>query len=96
MATQESNQIIQIVNGNFSPFEASDMLHELITSRINYQNIQMLRMWEGNHHFDSNEWDKKTEAMVKEKTEVIALLEKAKREGLKVEIIGNIEVRFCE
>lgn len=94
MVAQETNQIIQIANGNFSPFEASDMLNELITSRINYHQVQMLRMWEGDHHFDSNEWNRKIDAMIKEKTEAIALIAKAKKEGLRVEIIGHIEVRL--
>jgi len=94
MVGKEFNQIVQIVDGNFSPTEASDMLNELITSRINFHNIQMLRMWEGNHRYNSNEWDKKMEALEKERAEAIALLAKAKKEGCNVEIIGDIKVRL--
>lgn len=94
MVAKEINQFIQIVNGNFPPFEASDILNELIRSRINYHKIQMLKMWEGNHHFDSREWNKEIETMMMEKTQALALIAKAKEEGLKVEIVGNIEVRL--
>jgi hypothetical protein len=94
MEAKELNQVIQIVNGNFSPFDASDMLNDLITSRISYHHVQMLRMWEGNHHFDSNDSRIKMEEMIKEKTEAIALIAKAKNEGLCVEITGNIEVKL--
>lgn len=94
MVGKEFNQIVQIVDGSFSPTEASDMLNELIKSRINFHNIQMLRMWEGNHHYNSNEWDKKIEVLKKERAEAIALLAKAKKEGFNVEIIGDIKVRL--
>lgn len=94
MVAKEINQVIQTINADFSPLEARDMLNELITNRINYHQVQMLRKWEGDHHFDSNEWNKKMDAMIKEKTEAIALIAKAKKEDLRVEIIENIEVRL--
>lgn len=96
MVGKDFNQIIQVVNGNFSPAEAREMLNELITSRINFHNIQMLRMWEANHRYDSSEGDKKINAMRKEKTEAIELIEKAKREGFNVEIIGEIKVKLSK
>lgn len=96
MVAKESNHIIQIVNGNFSPYEANDLLDELVRSRVNHHKIQMLRTWEGNHRFDSKDLDKQIEFIIKEKTEANALLAKAKMENLKVEIIGNIEVRLTK
>lgn len=96
MLPKEINQIVQVVNGNFSPYEASDMLNELVKSRVNFHNVQMLRMWEGNHHFDAKEWNKKIETMKQERTDAIALIAKAKKEGFMVELIGNIEVRLSK
>ncbi len=94
MVAKDINQVIQIVNGKFSPVEANEMLHELVKSRISYDKVQMLKMWISDNHFDSRESNYKIDAMNKGKAEAMALIEKAKREGLKVEIIGNIEVRL--
>lgn len=94
MVGKEFNQIVQIVNGSFSPTEAGEMLNDLITTRINFHNIQMLRMWEGNHRYNASEWDKKMETLKKDRAEAIALIAKAKKEGFEVEIIGDIKVRL--
>ncbi len=96
MVAKEINQVIQTVNGKFSPTEASDLLNELIASRINHHNIQMLSVWERNHQQDSNDSSGKIELMKKQKLEAIDLITKARKEGLKVEIIGNIEVRLSK
>ncbi|MCE7923142.1 MAG: hypothetical protein DYG98_08790 [Haliscomenobacteraceae bacterium CHB4] len=96
MVGKDFNQIIQIVNGNFSPVEAREMLNELITSRINFHNIQMLKRWEANHRYDPSEDDKKINAMRKGKAEAIELIEKAKREGFNIEIIGDIKVKLSK
>lgn len=96
MVAKEINQVIQTVNGKFSPTEANDLLNELIASRINHHNIQMLSVWEHNHQQDSNDASGKIELMKKQKLEAIDLIAKARKEGLKVEIIGNIEVKLSK
>lgn len=96
MVAKGVSQTIQIVNENFSPFEANDLLDELIRSRINHHKIQTWKMWEGNHGFEAKGRDKEIESIVKQKSEAIALIAKATKENLKVEIIGNIEVRLIK
>jgi hypothetical protein len=96
MVAKEINQIIQLADGQFSPADARDILHELTNSRVNYHNIQCLRMWEGNHHFDSNNENKQIDVLKKEKMDAIALIAKAQKEGYDIQITGNIEVRLSK
>ncbi len=93
MGAKETIQKIQLVDGCFSPSEALDMIEEIIDGRIKFHNIQMLRMWEGNHHFDSSYWDKKMEELKQEMKTAFQLIREAKKEGFQVEICGHLEVR---
>jgi hypothetical protein len=53
-------------------------------------------MWEGDHRFDSQDWDQQVEEIIKEKSEALDLITKAKKEGLRIEITGNIGVRLSK
>jgi hypothetical protein len=96
MITKEIASIISLIEGKFSPEEAAEIIETMVADRIRFHNIQMLRMWEGNHNFDSKHWDKKIEEMKADKNMAKQLIDEAKREGYKVEIVTNIEVRISK
>lgn len=45
---------IQLVDGTFTPTEASDVINALIDEKINFHKIQRLKIYEGNHQGKTN------------------------------------------
>ena len=50
-------QKFQLVKGDFSPSEASDVIMSLIDEKINFHQKQRLQNWEQNHKSNSDEID---------------------------------------
>ena len=73
METKELTQIanaiqkIQLVKGEFTPSEASDVIMNLIDVKINFHKIQRLQIWEGNHICKTNQLDGRIQELEKEK-----------------------------
>jgi len=94
--TKETACSIPLIEGRFSPGEASEIIETIVDERVRLHNIQMLRMWEGNHKFDSAFWDKKIQAMKAEKELAKDFIAEARKDGYKVEIVSTIEVRISK
>ena len=68
MTTKEIVSMIPLIEGTFSPKEATEIIETMVDDRVRFHSLQMLRMWEGNHKFDSSYWSKKIREMKEEKT----------------------------
>ncbi len=96
MLTKEILQTIQLANENCQPDEAWEMIDTLIDERISQHNIQMLRNWEGNHHFDSKPFDQKISDMKSQRKEIKSLIAQAKAQGYNIEVKAHIEVKMVK
>ena len=96
MLTKEILQTIQLVNENYQPDEAWEMIDNLIDERSRQHNIQMLRKWEGNHSFDSRHLDGKIMEMKSQAKAVKSLIEQAKNYGFNIEVTASIEVKMVK
>jgi len=81
MLVQEPVQKIKVIEDNFSPVEAKQVMHSLIDQYINYYNLLYLRNWEADHHFNSADIDRKIKLLKSMKRNVEDTVRKAEREG---------------
>ncbi len=96
MLTKKVSHTIQLVKDNCPPDEAAELIETLVGDRIRLHNIQMLRCWEGNHHFDTTKADHKIVELKAQNKSARALIAEARELGFNVEVSASIEVRLVK
>jgi len=89
-------QNIQLVKGEFTPSEASDIIMSLIDEKINFHQKQRLQKWEQNHKTNSEELDDRIKQLEKEKQTTKAFIANAKNLKNNITINGILEITIVE
>ncbi len=89
-------ETIQLVDGTFTPSEASDIIGALIDEKINFHKIQRLQLWEGNHAKPTHQLDSRIEALEKEKAVAKAFIGQYRGSDQKISINGILELKVVE
>ena len=87
---------IQLVKGEFTPVEASHIIMNLISEKINFHKIERLQIWEANHNCKTEQIDARIEELENEKLVAKQLISIAKELGAKLKINSSLEVSFTE
>ncbi|MEC7771573.1 MAG: hypothetical protein VX798_10335 [Bacteroidota bacterium] len=83
---------IQLVDGKFNPTEASDVITSLIDEKINFHKIQRLKIWEGNHHCNTNVLNNRIQELEQEKQIARDIVNQARTKGKSLTINGILEI----
>lgn len=67
MVATEVTQKINLIDGKFTPSEASDIIEALIREKINFHKIQRLQSWIGDENCDTEQLSGRIGELVKEK-----------------------------
>lgn len=94
--TARSTQKIQLVNGEFTPSEASDVIIGLINEKINFHKIQRLQLWEGNHKCETNQLDSRITELKEEKRIASEFISSIRSNGKNLKINGILEISVSE
>ena len=85
METKQSSKIetkqVQLIDGEFTPTQAFDILNSLIDQKINYHKIENLQLWEKNHDNDPQPFIDRIQQLEEEKKAIDVYLSKLKKEG---------------
>lgn len=92
--TQE--QEIQLVKGEFTPSQASDVIMSLITQKINYHKIEGLQNWERDHKYDQEPLNNRINELEEEKRIAADFISKMREQGKNLKIKGIIEMTASE
>ncbi|MBQ0736111.1 hypothetical protein [Aquimarina celericrescens] len=84
---------IKLIEGNFSPFEAADVLFSLIANKIKFHNLQMLQTKKGVDP-DNLHSAKRISELKHEKNVIRDMILKARDEGYELEIYGSVEIKM--
>jgi RNA binding exosome subunit len=96
-ATAEKiNQKIQLVKGEFTAAEASDVILSLIEEKINFHKVRKLQQWEGNHRFETKLLDSRIDELREEKKVAKEFLDQMKSEGRSMKINGVLEITITD
>ncbi|OBX27298.1 hypothetical protein LX77_02941 [Gelidibacter algens] len=93
--TEKLNQKIQLVKGEFTPSEASDIIINLINEKINFHKLQRLQMWEGDHACKTDELDGRIGELEKEKAIAREFINSIKGLGKNLKINGVLEITIA-
>lgn len=89
-------QKIQLVKGEFSPLEGSDLVLSLIDEKINFHRKQRFQKWEQNHENSLDELDNRIKQLEKEKLAVIEFIANAKNLNSNLIINSILEITAVE
>lgn len=90
--TEELTQNIQLVKGEFTPSEASDIITNLIDKKIKFHEIQRLQMWESNHKCTTGQLDGRIQELEREKEIARDFIKNSRKLGQNLKINGTLEI----
>jgi len=93
---EKATQKIELVKGEFTPSEASDVIMKLIDVKINFHKIQRLQIWEGNHKCQTNQLDGRIQELEREKEIARDFIDSKRGLGLNLIINGTLELSVSE
>lgn len=96
VSIEKATQNVQLVNGNFTPSEASHIIMNLIDEKINFHKIQRLQIWEGNHICRTEQLDGRIKELEKEKEKTREFINKTRSLGKDLKINGILEISIAE
>ncbi|MFI8604629.1 hypothetical protein ACIGCP_09220 [Cellulophaga baltica] len=102
MKTQElemtpiATQKVQLVKGEFTPSEASDIVINLIREKINFHKLQRLQLWEGDHNCKTDQIDTRIDELNQEKETMLKFINSHRNLGVTLKINGIIELEVAE
>jgi hypothetical protein len=94
MVTTEVLQKIRLVDGQFTPSEASDVVSSLINEKINFHKIQRLGMFIHDEDQDAAELNGRVQELIEERKKAKAIIAEARAKGYNVKINGILEITF--
>ncbi len=87
---------VQLVDGIFTPTEASDVISSLIREKINFHKLNRLSMRGGNVNSDSGYDDSRVTELIEKRKEFKAICIEAKLTGKKIKINGVLEIEVID
>ncbi len=89
-------QKIQLVDGDFTVSEASDVVMLLIDEKINFHKLQRLSLSEGFSGADTNYPDGRIGELEHEKSIAKAFFTKVRKTGATIKINGTLEISLSK
>lgn len=89
-------QKVQLIEGEFTPSEASDVISSLITEKINFHKLQRLGRWEGDENADCTYPNSRIQELEEEQKIAEEFIKIARSESQNLRISGTIEISFDE
>lgn len=89
-------QKVQLVEGQFTPSEASDIISALIDEKINFHKLQRLGRTEGNIHADCEYPNNRVKELEDERMIAKEFIKIARKEGQNLRINGTLEISFSK
>lgn len=87
---------IQLVDGEFTPSQASDIISSLINQKINYHNLEGLQNWERNHKYDQEPLRNRIKELEDAMKRTKDFISELKDNGKNVKIDGVIKISVVE
>lgn len=93
---KNQERTIQLLDGEFTPSQASDVIFSLISQKINYHNLEGLQNWERNHKYDQEPLRNRINELEDAMKQTKDFMLKLKDSGKNVKIEGVIKMSVVE
>ena len=91
MTSTEIAHDLKLIEGEFTPSEALDLINGFIKQKINFHKIHRLSMFEGDVNCDTSDDDSRVAQLERAKADFRAFYQEAKSLNKKVRISGTLE-----
>jgi len=95
IATEVKHQV-NLIDGEFTPSEAKDVINTLIREKVNFHKLNRLSMWEGDTQSDTSFDDGRISQLLQSKEDFIQVYNKAKAAGKKVKLTGVVHIELID
>jgi hypothetical protein len=96
MMVSEVIQKVQLIEGDFTPSEANDVICALIEEKINFHKLQRLSLFEGDITANVKYPSGRIAELYEEKKIAKEFIAMARAQGSKLKINGTIEIELIE
>ena len=86
-------ELIQLVQGTFTPSQATDIVLSLLSQKINYHKLEEIQLWEKDHTFDLEPLKNRIAQLENEKIKASEFINQMKLNGSNLEINGVLEMK---
>jgi hypothetical protein len=87
---------VQLINGQFTPSQAADLISALIQEKINFHKLHRLAMCEGDIHSDTGADDSCIARLERELADFKALAREARAAGKQMRISCSLDVELTD
>lgn len=91
-ALQVDKKEIKLIDGEFTPTQASDILNAMIDQKINFHKIENLQHWEKDHDNDPKPFIDRIQQLEDEKKALDTYITQIKKSGKNVRIDGLLSL----
>lgn len=96
LETKTEVQSIKLIDGIFSPNQTSDIIRDLIDTKINFHKLSRLSLTEGNHDDEATYDNKRLDELISEKERLLKAVKEAKENGKKIKLISLIDIEYLD
>ncbi|RRO19185.1 hypothetical protein [Flavobacteriaceae bacterium 14752] len=89
-------QKVKLVDGTFTPVQASDVVSSLIDKKINFHKVENLQNWERDHSSDPQPIIDRINELEKAKSEAKAFIKEMKNSGKSIKIEGELKISIVD
>lgn len=89
-------QTINLIEGKFTPSEASDIINAMLDKKINFHNIQTLRINEGDHNDPCQHDNERLKELLIEKARLKDITSEIRMQGKRLQIDAIINIKVID
>ncbi|MCC4212047.1 hypothetical protein [Leeuwenhoekiella parthenopeia] len=90
--TSNKTETFQLIDGEFSPAEASTVIMNLLDEKINFHKIRKLQIWEKDHTINTDKINARIEALEAEKAKAQQTFKKLAQTNTRLKVDGAIKI----
>ena len=94
LVAQKTTQKIDLINGQFTPSNASDIINSVLEVKINFHKLSRLSITEGNYNEDCNHDNGRIEELLNEQKIARDFFSQARLKGKKLKMRSTIHIEI--
>ena len=91
-----TDQKIKLIEGTFTPSEASDILNTLIKKKINFHKLQRLSITEKNCDDNTGHLDGRIDELLDAEKSLKQIIAEAREDGFNLQIESDVYISFVK
>lgn len=96
MINTEVIQDVKLIEGQFTPAEAREVVISFLEEKINFHKRRKLNLWMRDKDANTERHDKRIAELLVEKKKMEELLAEAEAEGKKLHLSGTLDINFVK